>query len=208
MRRTVSTQRHERRNTPCIAGRRLRLRRETHPPPQKSPRAGTTRCDTPCSTLHYRPKGTNSPNRTCRSRAPTGTSTAPCHRPKGTNSPEQANGRRRLRLAAPKTEHADRLRPTDRWGSPLPITAAPRNESPRQRQRTTHQRLAVELRTQAKSSTVLGPNVTPPAPPHTQDTARRRSRYRYSSSNPSGRENSTSRRSMSSATIISSTAGT
>lgn len=32
--------------------------------------------------------------------------------------------------------------------------------------------------------------------------------YRYSSNNPSGRENSTSRRSMSSATIISSTAGT
>lgn len=32
--------------------------------------------------------------------------------------------------------------------------------------------------------------------------------YKYSSNNPSGRENSTSRRSMSSATIISSTAGT
>lgn len=39
MRRTFSAQR---RNAPCIAGHRLRLRRETHPPPQKSPRAGAT----------------------------------------------------------------------------------------------------------------------------------------------------------------------
>lgn len=34
MRRTFSAQRHERRNAPCVARHRLRLRRETHPPPQ------------------------------------------------------------------------------------------------------------------------------------------------------------------------------
>lgn len=34
MRRTFSAQRHKRRHAPCVAGHRLRLRRDTHPPPQ------------------------------------------------------------------------------------------------------------------------------------------------------------------------------
>lgn len=133
----------------------------------------------------------NPPSHTCRTRAPISAS-APRYRPGITSipaaPPRSHNGHRWLCKSAP-VHHKPRMRRTcSLTGHVLPPAGRPSRMLDTLPARRHPKRHPTRVKRTSASDC---------------DTY-----YRYSSNNPSGRENSTSRRSMSSATIISSTAGT
>lgn len=132
--------------------------------------------------------GNNPPSHTCRTRAPISVS-APRHRPGITSIPAAPPG-----ATTGTAGFADRHR---RATNPVRAAHVSGQAMSRLRQAAHH---AYKVRCPARTTPSTRIKRTPAS-----DCA---TCYKYSSNNPSGRENSTSRRSMSSATIISSTAGT